>query len=147
MSNVKRPPNTPRHDNICFHFTSAVCRFTLRTLSSTEITIPDVKKKSSRKTYKKPVQIPQYHVVLLDDNDHTYDYVIEMLIQTFRHSQQKAFEMACEVDSMGRVIVDTTSQERAELKRDQIHAFGPDWRIPHSKGSMSSIIEPAAKAP
>ena len=35
--------------------------------------------------------------------------------------------MACEVDTTGRVIVDTTTKERAELKRDQIHAYGPDW--------------------
>jgi hypothetical protein len=30
------------------------------------------------------------------------------------------------VDTTGRVIVLTTSLEHAELKRDQIHAFGPD---------------------
>jgi ATP-dependent Clp protease adaptor protein ClpS len=26
---------------------------------------------------------PLWHVVLLDDNDHTYDYVIEMLVRLF----------------------------------------------------------------
>ena len=46
-------------------------------------------------------------------------------------------------DTAGRVIVDTTSRERAELKRDQIHAYGKDWRIPRCKGSMSSLIEQA----
>ena len=30
----------------------------------------------------------------------------------------------------GRVIVATTSRERAELKQEQVHAFGKDWRIP-----------------
>jgi ATP-dependent Clp protease adaptor protein ClpS len=45
---------------------------------------------------------------------------------------------------VGRVIVDTTTKERAELKRDQIHSFGPDWRVPHCRGSMSAVIEPAA---
>ena len=33
--------------------------------------------------------------------------------------------------------------ERAELKRDQISAFGRDWRIARCEGSMSAIIEPA----
>ncbi|MFQ5825105.1 MAG: ATP-dependent Clp protease adaptor ClpS [bacterium] len=107
------------------------------------IALPEVKKKKDIKKKKKPLRIPQYHVVLLDDNDHTYDYVIEMLMQIFRHSRAKAFQMACEVDAMGRVIVDTTTKERAELKRDQIHAYGPDWRLPHSQGSMSALIEPA----
>jgi ATP-dependent Clp protease adaptor protein ClpS len=90
----------------------------------------------------RPQLIPRYHVVLLDDNDHTYDYVIEMLMRLFNHSREQAFLMACEVDAQGRVIVDTTTLERAELKRDQIHAYGADWRIPHCKGSMSACIEP-----
>ena len=46
-------------------------------------------------------------------------------------------------DSSGRVIVDTTTLERAELKRDQIHAYGPDPRIPRCKGAMTAEIEPA----
>ena len=47
------------------------------------------------------------------------------------------------VDTKGRVIVCTTSLERAELKRDQIHAYGPDPRIPRCSGSMTAEIEPA----
>ncbi|RMH72086.1 MAG: ATP-dependent Clp protease adaptor ClpS [Gemmatimonadetes bacterium] len=88
-------------------------------------------------------QIPPYHVVLLDDDDHTYEYVIVMLMDIFGHSAELAYLMACEVDDTGRVIVDTTTKERAELKRDQIHAYGPDPWIPRCKGSMSAIIEPA----
>jgi ATP-dependent Clp protease adaptor protein ClpS len=86
---------------------------------------------------------PLYHVVLLDDDDHTYDYVIEMLMELFGHPREAAFLMACEVDRAGRVVVDTTSQERAELKRDQIHAYGADWRILRCAGSMSAEIEPS----
>jgi ATP-dependent Clp protease adaptor protein ClpS len=47
------------------------------------------------------------------------------------------------VHTKGRAIVLTTTKEHAELKRDQIHAFGPDPLLPRSKGSMSAIIEPA----
>jgi ATP-dependent Clp protease adaptor protein ClpS len=87
--------------------------------------------------------IPMYHVVLLDDDDHSYDYVIEMLMGIFGHSLAKAYDMACVVDREKRVIVETTYKERAEMKRDQIHSYGADWRIPHCKGSMSARIEPA----
>lgn len=86
--------------------------------------------------------VPLYYVVLLDDDDHTYDYVIEMLMAVFGHSGAVAYDMACKVDSNGRVIVDTTYQERAELRRGQIMSYGADWRIPRCKGSMSAIIEP-----
>lgn len=89
------------------------------------------------------IHIPQYHVILYDDDDHSYDYVIEMLSQLFGHDQATATRMAHEVDTTGRVIVDTTSKERAELKRDQIHNYGPDPRIESSKGSMAASIEPA----
>jgi ATP-dependent Clp protease adaptor protein ClpS len=87
--------------------------------------------------------IPRYHVVLLDDDDHTYDYVIEMLMDIFGHTREAAYQMAFTVDADGRVVVDTTHKERAELKRDQILSYGADWRIPRCKGSMGAIIEPA----
>ncbi|GMU25084.1 MAG: hypothetical protein AMXMBFR13_51550 [Phycisphaerae bacterium] len=48
-----------------------------------------------------------------------------------------------EVDTNGRVIVDTTTKERAELKRDQIHAYGADVRLERCQGSMRAVIEPA----
>jgi ATP-dependent Clp protease adaptor protein ClpS len=86
---------------------------------------------------------PPFHVILLNDDDHTYEYVIRMLGELFGHPAERAFQMAKEVDNTGRVIVATTSKERAELKRDQIHAFGADPLLPRSKGSMSAIIEPA----
>jgi ATP-dependent Clp protease adaptor protein ClpS len=87
--------------------------------------------------------VPRYHVILLDDDAHTYDYVIEMLGDVFGHSIDRAYQMACEVDAKGRVIVDTTHKDRAELKRDQIHGYGADWRMANSKGGMSAVIEPA----
>jgi ATP-dependent Clp protease adaptor protein ClpS len=91
----------------------------------------------------KTKQLPPYNVVLLDDDDHTYEYVIEMLKAVFGHPEEKGFQMAKEVDGTGRVIVLTTHKERAELKRDQIMAYGADPRMQRSKASMRSVIEPA----
>jgi ATP-dependent Clp protease adaptor protein ClpS len=87
--------------------------------------------------------LPPYNVVLLDDNDHSYEYVILMLGDLFNHPPEKAYRMALEVDATGRVVVLTTHLEQAELKRDQIQAYGPDPRIPRCKGSMSATVEPA----
>lgn len=85
---------------------------------------------------------PMYHVVLLDDQEHTYDYVIEMVAKIFRKSAGQAFAHAVEVDKTGRTILETTWLERAELKRDQIKGYGGDYRL-GSKTSMQSIIEVA----
>ncbi len=93
---------------------------------------------------KKSKPIPRYHVILLDDDDHTYEYVIDMLRKLFGFESEQAYVMACEIDNSGRVILDTTTKERAEFKRDQIHAFGRDWRIERCSGCMTCVIEPAA---
>jgi len=92
--------------------------------------------------FTRPKRQPAYHVILKDDDDHTYEYVIGMLGKLFGCTDEKAYQLATEVDETGRVIVDTTTLERAELKRDQIHAFGRDWRLPRCAGSMSADIEP-----
>jgi ATP-dependent Clp protease adaptor protein ClpS len=88
--------------------------------------------------------LPPYNVILLDDNDHSYEYVIFMLKKVFGHPVEKGYEMAREVDATGRVVVATTNLEQAELKRDQVQAFGPDPLIPRCKGSMSATVEPAS---
>lgn len=94
-------------------------------------------------TNPRPKQLPPYNVVLLDDNEHTYDYVIDMLRSLFAHSEEKAYQLAEQVDRTGRAIVCTTHQERAELKRDQILGHGCDFRNPKSKSSMKALVEPA----
>jgi ATP-dependent Clp protease adaptor protein ClpS len=93
------------------------------------------------RTRARPAPEPLWDVVLLDDDDHTYEYVVEMLGAVFGHAAEKAWIMACEVDAAGRVIVDTTSRERAELKQELVHAYGADWRINRCRGSMSVEIE------
>ena len=101
--------------------------------------LPDTDVEQEQKTKRQP----PYNVILLNDDDHTSDYVIRMLGALFGYPPEKGFELAKEVDRTGRAVVCTTSLERAELKRDQIHAYGPDFRIPRCKGSMSAVIEPA----
>lgn len=96
------------------------------------------------RTERKTEGLPPYNVVLLDDDDHSYEYVIFMLKTIFGHPPEKGYELAREVDATGRVVVATTNLEQAELKRDQILAFGPDPLIPRCKGSMSAVVEPAS---
>ena len=92
------------------------------------------------------VKIPLYRVVLLDDDDHTYDYVIEMLQKIFIFTGEQALRHAQEVDARGRTVLMTCELPEAEFGRDQIHGYGPDWRLPRSKGSMSAVVEPADRA-
>ena len=89
---------------------------------------------------KRPVP---WHVVLHDDNHHSYPYVMDMMTRLFRKPVEEAFLMAQIVDRSGQVICETTHKERAEFKRDQILGFGADPFIQACKGSMTATIEPA----
>src|SRR5438876_12236436 len=87
---------------------------------------------------------PLYHEILLNDEDHTYDYVIEMLQKIFGFSEAKALSHAVEVDTKGTTILLTCELEKAEQTRDQIHSYGPDRSLARSLGSLTAIVEPAA---
>jgi len=86
---------------------------------------------------------PPYNVILLNDDDHTYEYVVRMLKELFGYPVEKGFKLAELVDRTGRAVVLTTSREHAELKQEQIHAYGPDPLLDRCKGSMTAVIEPA----
>jgi ATP-dependent Clp protease adaptor protein ClpS len=100
-------------------------------------------KKPALKRRPKLRKLPPYNVILLDDNDHTFEYVVEMLAKVFSYPEDKGNELAKTVDDSGKVIVLTTHKELAELKCDQITTYGADWRLERSKGAMSAVIEPA----
>lgn len=85
---------------------------------------------------------PRYKVILWDDNDHSYGYVIHMMRELFGFSLERGFEIAAQVDQNGSAICLTTTMEHAELKRDQIRTYGRDELIASSKCGMRSTIEP-----
>src|SRR5687767_3920252 len=78
---------------------------------ATTLLEPTVSTRSKSKD--KVKKLPPYHVILLNDDDHSFEYVITMLQQLFGHPPEKGYQMAVEVHTRGRVIVDTTSKERA----------------------------------
>jgi ATP-dependent Clp protease adaptor protein ClpS len=100
--------------------------------------IPEIKKENQGQ------KVPLYNVVLLDDDQHTYEYVVEMLEKLFACGETDAWNHAVEVDTTGRTVVMTCELAQAEFGRDQILAYGADPRMPQSKGSMSAIVEPAS---
>lgn len=86
--------------------------------------------------------IPRYHVLLWDSDDHSYGYVERMLRELFGYKPERCHKLACTVDEQGKAVVITTTQEHAELKRDQIHAYGDDESM-GTTGSMWATIEKA----
>jgi len=54
-----------------------------------------------------------YHVILLNDEDHTYDYVIEMLCKIFGFAGIEGAVTCIEVDTRGTTILLTCELEKA----------------------------------
>lgn len=102
---------------------------------STTVLEPEIKHELKREVAR------LWSVVLHDDQDHTYDYVIRMLMDIFNMNAVKAFHHAEEVDATGRTVVAKLAKEEAIKKRDQIMSYGGD---PHMRTtvSMKASIEP-----
>jgi ATP-dependent Clp protease adaptor protein ClpS len=102
-------------------------------------TTPKAKAENTTKTRRQP----PYNVIILNDEEHTFEYVIEMLVKIFSHSLTLAETLTWRIHNTGRAIVLTTHRELAELKREQVLAYGPDPRMSISKGPLGCYIEPA----
>jgi ATP-dependent Clp protease adaptor protein ClpS len=85
----------------------------------------------------------RYQLILLDDDDHSYAYVIEMLGRIFGYGKEKAFAIASIVDSQGRAVLETAAFEQVRRHQGQVHAFGPDARMERCRWSMSALIDEA----
>ena len=105
--------------------------------SNTAVAYPDTEDATEERREK------LYHVIMLNDDEHTYEYVIEMLQKVFGFPYATAVHHTTQADQTGSTILITCELEKAEQKRDQIHAYGPDPRLPHSRGPVTALVEPA----
>jgi ATP-dependent Clp protease adaptor protein ClpS len=98
---------------------------------------------AGRAPLNQPVEeLLQWNVVLLNDQDHSYNYVTTMIRELFKVPVAQAVELATRVDRKGRAVCFTTHKEYAEFKRDQILHYGKDELVEGSSGSMAAVIEP-----
>ena len=93
----------------------------------TNSAVAEQAKPAQAKPQSKPKRQPPYQVVVLNDEDHTFAYVIEGLVRFCGHNIERAFQLATTVHHSGRAAVWTGSLEVAELKRDQLKGMGPDF--------------------
>jgi ATP-dependent Clp protease adaptor protein ClpS len=80
-------------------------------------------------------------VILFNDEEHTYDYVVEMLSHACGLAREKAFRCAVEVDLTGRTTVYFGSRPACAAVVAKIHAYGPDHRLPQSMSSMRAEVQ------
>lgn len=91
----------------------------------------------------KPKKLPPYAVIVLNDDLHTFEYVIETFMKVFGYPAEKCFQLATEIHLQGRSIVWSGAKEVAELKRDQIRSAGPDFYASKKvEFPLGVVIEP-----
>ena len=111
------------------------------TRSPKEAPQPRIEEEVDTETETQPQTSEPCKVILFNDEEHTYDYVVEMLTHASRLSRENAFRCAVEVDLTGRTIVHYGTREECEGVVTRIAAYGPDHRLPQSMTSMNAEIQ------
>jgi len=73
---------------------------------------------------KDKVETLRPHVVIVwDDNEHSIEFVIDVLMEVCKMSKDEAIKTTIEIYQEGKAVVWRSHKELAELKRDQIATF------------------------
>jgi|SRR6516165_5877958 ATP-dependent Clp protease adaptor protein ClpS len=105
-------------------------------------TLVTTKTKSATKTRTR--RVPPYHVILENDDDHSFEFVVGVLVKALSYNLERAFQLTHQAHTSGRAVVWTGPKEVAELKADQIRTFH-ETRESDGKqlGPLGCTIEPA----
>lgn len=109
------------------------------TSDSTTTANPETEKVTE--TGSQPAFAPLFKIVLFDDDEHTYDYVVELLVDCCGLSKESAFRCAVEVDLSGKTTVFYGPLDACRRRCERILAYGADPRLPRSKGSMKAEVQ------
>jgi len=82
--------------------------------------------------------MPQYKVILLNDDVTTFEFVTNMLIRVFGKNSDEARALTLEVHNKGSALITVTNLERAELYVEQIRSLARPRGYP-----LAATIEPA----
>ena len=99
------------------------------------------KEKNQEKTKERKKRLPRFRIILWNDDDHSFQYVVNMMHRVFGYDKARGMIIACGVHTCGKTQVAILPLELAELKREQIRNFGPDPLIPGSVSSMYATLE------
>ncbi len=75
----------------------------------------------------KPKVQPPYAVVVFNDDQHSFQYVVEAFMKVFGYPLEKSYALTLHIHGEGRGIVWSGVREVAELKCDQLRSVGPDF--------------------
>jgi ATP-dependent Clp protease adaptor protein ClpS len=71
----------------------------------------------------RPRLLPPYNVILENDDDHSMDFVVEVLRKVFGFDLTKSIQLMLTAHETGCAVVWTGPKEVAELKAEQMTTF------------------------
>jgi ATP-dependent Clp protease adaptor protein ClpS len=90
---------------------------------------------------------PPYNVILLNDDHHSMEFVIEVLGKVLGCPLERAFQLMMEAHTTGRAVIWTGAREVAELKAEQVLSFHEVRdRDGAQLGPLGCHVEPAPGA-
>jgi ATP-dependent Clp protease adaptor protein ClpS len=90
--------------------------------------------------------LPPYHVILENDEHHSMEFVVEVLMKAIGCAAERAFQLMMEAHTSGRAVVWTGPKEVAELKAEQIQTFHEVRGNGVDLGPLGCSVEPAPGA-
>jgi ATP-dependent Clp protease adaptor protein ClpS len=113
---------------------------------SNEPLVPDtiVKTRPKPSSQTKTRLLPPYNVILENDEYHSMEFVVSVLVQALNCTAHKAVQLMLQAHNTGRAIIWTGAKEVAELKIEQISTFHETRESDGVKlGPLSCVLEPA----
>jgi len=104
----------------------------------TDVTVTTKPKETTRTR-----RVPPYNVILLNDDNHSMEFVIEVLTKALGYNLERCFQLMMQAHNTGRAVVWTGPKEVAELKADQIRTFHETRDDGRDFGPLGCEIEPA----
>jgi ATP-dependent Clp protease adaptor protein ClpS len=105
--------------------------------------LTDVMVSPKTKDRRKTRRVPPYNVILLNDDHHSMEFVVEVLSKALGYAVERSFQLMMQAHNSGRAVVWTGPKEVAELKADQIRTFHEKRADGRDFGPLGCEIEPA----
>jgi ATP-dependent Clp protease adaptor protein ClpS len=106
---------------------------------TTITTFPDTATSEETRTRR----IPPYNVILLNDDLHSMEFVVDVLCKALGIDLDRALQLMMTAHLSGRAVVWTGTKEGAELKQEQITTFHETRDNGVNLGPVGCNIEPA----
>ncbi|HEY8504546.1 MAG TPA: ATP-dependent Clp protease adaptor ClpS [Gemmataceae bacterium] len=95
-------------------------------------------------TETRPRLLPPYNVILENDDDHSMEFVVQVLRKVLGVPLEKAFRLMLTAHETGESVIWTGPKEVAELKVEQVRTFHEvRARDGRDLGPLGCRIEPA----